>query len=295
MTYQKRLPQLNWLRAFEASARYLSFTLAANELCMTQSAVSQQIRLLENYLGKPLFYRRTRALELTEVGLSYLPTVQEAFATLSAGTRILMNDRSEQSLEVQVSLGFAMYWLRPRLSSLYKQYPWINLNINTAIWAPENTAASAHVEIRFGKGNWSGVESQKLRDESIFPVCSAEFGQRMQVPSDALSERLYDSFGVSETWHSWFRAQELELLDDNPVNYASVYAMTVGATQYTDCLAMGHGTIAQQWLDEGRLVRPFKFSLPIEEAYYLILPSRGESNHAVEVFVDWLLQECNAP
>ena len=132
-----RLPPLNWLRAFEASARALSFTSAAQELSMTQSAVSQQIKSLESALGRVLFLRRARGLELTDEGRGYLPTVQAAFALLEEGTHVLTGRNAPDVLELQVNLSFALFWLSPRLEAFLAEYPWVQLNLATAIWTEE--------------------------------------------------------------------------------------------------------------------------------------------------------------
>src|SRR5690554_3512253 len=146
------LPHLAWLRAFEATARHMSFTLAAQELGLTQSAVSQHVRNLELFLGRDLFIRRTRALDLTEAGGNYLPTVREAFDMLTQGTRSVFGDTRSNSLIVQCNLGFALFWLTPRLQDFQTQHPGIALNIVTPIWDPERNTDTSALEIRFGRG-----------------------------------------------------------------------------------------------------------------------------------------------
>ena len=132
---KQSLPPLGWLRAFEAAARHLSFTGAAHELNMTQSAVSQQIKSLEGYLGRPLFHRRPRALELTESGITYLPVVRDAFRTLEHGTRAITGDDTNV-VQVQCTLTLAVHWLAPRLKQFRERHPDVKLNIVTEIWEP---------------------------------------------------------------------------------------------------------------------------------------------------------------
>ena len=148
---ERSLPPLNWLRAFESSARQLSFTRAAEELHMTQSAVSQQIKSLENYLRRDLFIRKPRALQLTEAGRSYLPIVQEAFVTLGKGTRALTGGSRTrgQTLNLQCNMAFSTFWLAPRMSSLLAQYPWMTVNVVNVLWHPEQSASASDLEIRF--------------------------------------------------------------------------------------------------------------------------------------------------
>ena len=140
------LPPLNWLRAFEAAARHLSFTQAAKELNVTQSAVSQHVRSLETYLGRELFIRRTRALHLTEAGASYLPTIREAFGTLARGTRAFRGGDPGRNLMVQCNLSFTAFWLVRRLAGLVEAHPWLVLNLMTPIWDPERSSRTAEVE-----------------------------------------------------------------------------------------------------------------------------------------------------
>ena len=159
------LPPLNWLRAFETSARHLSFTLAASELNLTQSAVSQHVRSLESFLGRDLFLRKTRAIELTEAGANYLPVVREAFQMLASGTRAFTGGDRGRTLTLHCNMAFSVHWLAPRLKRLYAAHPWIVLNIVTPIWDPERQAANAQVEIRFGRPEDMSPAAQQLTKE----------------------------------------------------------------------------------------------------------------------------------
>ena len=167
-----RLPPLNWLRAFEASARALSFPAAAPELHMTQSPVSQQIKSLENALGRTLFYRRVRGLELTDEGRGYLPTVQAAFATLEEGTAVLVGRNDPDVLELHANLSFAIFWLTPRLGRFMDEHPWVHLNVATSIWPQEKPSDSAAIEIVFGQGKWESRVGQRLTHDTVFPSSS---------------------------------------------------------------------------------------------------------------------------
>ena len=169
------LPPLNWLRAFETSARHLSFTLAASELNLTQSAVSQHVRSLESFLGRDLFLRKTRAIELTEAGANYLPVVREAFQMLASGTRAFTGGDRGRTLTLHCNMAFSVHWLAPRLKRLYAAHPWIVLNIVTPIWDPERQAANAQVEIRFGRPEDMSPAAQQLTKERFFPVCAPSY------------------------------------------------------------------------------------------------------------------------
>ena len=178
----KKLPPLNWLRAFESASRHLSFTDAARELHMTQSAVSQQIKALENYLGRTFFVRKARSLELTEAAQAYLPSVDAAFKLLYQGTQGLLGVDHDQLLEVRANLAFTVFWLTPRLSDLFEKHPWINLNVATTIWSSGASAPYASVEIRFDHVISEGLAIEPLMHDELFPVCSPELAKQIKIP-----------------------------------------------------------------------------------------------------------------
>ena len=290
-----RLPPLNWLRAFEASARALSFTAAAQELSMTQSAVSQQIKSLENALGRALFVRRVRGLELTDAGRGYLPTVQAAFAMLEEGTSVLTGRKDPDLLELHVNLSFALFWLSPRLGRFMDAFPWVQLNVVSSIWAEERPSASAAVEIVFGQGKWEGRVGRRLSHDTIFPVCTPEVAARIHGVDDLLRERLLDLPGTLQSWDSWLEANPAQSTLPRPVVHrASTWALSLDWAQRGLGVALAHGTVANDLVRSGRLVRPLVFALPMKEAYYLIAPDGSDAHPAAQAFKEWLLQEVDA-
>ncbi len=287
-----RLPPLNWLRAFEASARALSFTAAAQELHMTQSAVSQQIKSLENALGRTLFYRRVRGLELTDEGRGYLPTVQAAFATLEEGTALLVGRNDPDVLELHANLSFAIFWLSPRLGRFMDEFPWVQLNVATSIWPQERPSGSAAVEIVFGQGKWESRVGQRLTHDALFPVCAPALGARIHSTADLLRERLLDLPGTLQSWGAWLEASTAGELPGKPlVHRASTWAVSLEWAMQGLGVALAHETVANHLIGTGRLVRPLDFSLPMKEAYYLIAPEGSHTNAAAQAFKGWLLRE----
>lgn len=287
-----RLPPLNWLRAFEASARALSFTVAAQELCMTQSAVSQQIKCLENALGRTLFVRRVRGLELTDEGRGYLPSVQAAFATLEEGTSILTGRTGPDVLELHTTLSFATYWLSPRLGGFLAECPSAQLNLVTTIWTEERTSASATVEVVFGQGKWINRVGKRLTHDQVFPVCAPQVAARIHSVDDLLRERLIDTPGTLQSWDSWLEAQPGQAGCAVPaVHRASTWAVSLEWAKAGIGVALAHDTIANHLIASGLLVRPLPFALSMKEAYYLITPEGGHLNAATLAFKSWLLRE----
>lgn len=282
------LPPLNWLRAFEASARHLSFTGAAQELNMTQSAVSQQIKSLETYLGRALFVRRSRSLQITEAGRTYLPTVQEAFATLGAGTRALVGGDRGKVLTIQCNLAFSVYWLAPRLDDLLARHPWLALNIVTAIWDPERTAPAADIEIRYGRGLEESGGAERLTRDMFYPVCAPATAET----ADWRTAQLFDCAGMRANWEAWLRDQGERLPKGKTVHLATTYVISLSAVEAGSGLAMAHGTIADRLMASNRLVRPFEHEVTMGEAYYLMTAPAHAATPASRAFRDWLSEAC---
>jgi len=289
-----RLPPLNWLRAFEASARALSFTAAAQELHMTQSAVSQQIKSLENALGRTLFYRRVRGLELTDEGRGYLPTVQAAFYTLEEGTALLVGRNDPDVLELHANLSFAIFWLTPRLGRFMDEHPWVHLNVATSIWPQEKPSESAAIEIVFGQGKWESRVGQRLTQDTVFPVCTPELAQRIQGVPDLLQQRLFDLPGTLQSWDAWLEACGHGPVATPPVHRASTWAVSLQWALQGLGVALAHETVSRDLIAAGRLVRPLPFAIPMKEAYYLIAPEGSHINSAARAFKVWLLREMQA-
>ena len=246
-------PPLNWLRAFEAAARHLSFTQAAVELNVTQSAVSQHVRSLEAFLGRELFIRRTRALILTEAGANYLPTIREAFGILASGTRAFLGGDRGSSLLVQCNLAFSTFWLVPRLAGLMQAHPWLTLNLMTPIWDPERYAGSAEVEIRFGRPSDVSDAAVRLTHDRYFPICRP--GYAADDP-DWTRAPLFDCSGVMENWESWLANQGRRMPEGKRIHLGSTYVVSVQAALHGAGLAMAHDTVACDLLASGALVRP---------------------------------------
>lgn len=287
-----RLPPLNWLRAFEASARALSFTEAAQELHMTQSAVSQQIKSLESALGRQLFHRRARGLELTDIGRGYLPTVQSAFQTLEEGTAVLTGRNEPDVLELHSNISFATFWLTPRLKLFLAEYPWVQLDVATSIWPTEKPRNLAAVEIVLGLGKWEGRAGQRLTRDTIFPVCTPALAKGIGDVHELLRHNLFGLPGTLQTWDNWLAGHVGHRKYERPrIHHVSTWALSMQWALEGLGVALAHDTVANDLIASGRLVRLLEYSLPMKEAYYLISPEGSLINPAAKAFKLWLMQQ----
>lgn len=280
------LPPLGWLRTFEAAARHLSFTGAARDLNMTQSAVSQQVKSLESYLGRPLFHRRPRVLELTETGITYLPVVRDAFRTLERGTRAVTGDDSNV-VQVQSNLTFAIHWLAPRLAGFRSQHPDVQLTLSTEIWEPREMAEGADVEIRYSLRPADTVRATLLHSDMYYPICAPGY----DVTLDTLRDQpLYDCTNLLCNWSAWAEDQGLDW-PDPVINYATTFSVTLSVAMAGGGLALGHDAIVGRLIDQGQLIAPFEHRAVMPEAYYLILSPQAEQSPGAMAFADWLRAE----
>lgn len=286
------LPPLSWLRAFEAAARHLSFTLAAEELNLTQSAVSQHVRSLEDFLGHRLFVRQTRALRLTEAGMNYLPTVREAFDVLVRGTRSFTGTDPAQRLNVHCNLSFSVHWLAPRLKEVSNRYPWLRLNITTSLWEPRDLTVDRSVEIRFGRSGDMPDRAIRLTQDQAYPVCAPSY---QDGHFDLDTAELFDCAGMMVTWDLWANACRHHFDRAGDVTLASTYLVGMSAALAGGGMVMCHDTLAADYVAAGALVRPFSGSVAVTEAYFLIPPSQDDSSAASETFIAWLTGQMACP
>ena len=207
-----KLPPLNALRCFEAAARLLSLKLAASELCVTPSAVSQQIARLEEALNVPLFIRTPRRLQLTEVGEIYLRAVQPAFHQIAAATRRLQVPSGPEKVTVSCTSGFAIQWLLPRLADFERRYPQIEILIGTTNRRVDLLSEEIDFAVRHGVGGWPELQAYRLLDDDLMPVCSPQLIAPHQTLADASDLLEYPLLHDEhrEDWALWCEAVGLE-------------------------------------------------------------------------------------
>ncbi len=286
------LPSLNGLRAFEAAARHQSFTRAAEELNVTQTAVSHQIRTLEERLGLKLFDRRGRALRLTEAAENYLPSVRSAFDELYDATERLIRRDGDATLTVSTLTSFAAKWLVPRLGGFQDLHPEISIRIMTSVAAVDFDRDDVDVAIRYGRGDWPGLRVDRLIREDIFPVCSPKLldgPYPLGRPDDLASHTLLHVVGFREDWQVWLTAANVVGVDPASGLRFDLILNALQAAIDGVGVALGRTALVEGDLATGRLVALFDISLPIEAAYYVVAPERTADRPKIEAFREWLI------
>ncbi|MCV6588991.1 MAG: LysR substrate-binding domain-containing protein [Marinobacterium sp.] len=292
-SHRKPLPPLNALKAFEAAARLRSLTRAAEELHVTQGAVSQQVKLLEQYLDTQLFYRKPRKLELTDAARAYLPVLTDAFNNLLSSTNELFGNDQRALLTIKCGTSFIHRWLMPRLHRFYQKHPEFRIRLMSAVWPSQDEVEEADLEISNGFGNWSGMQVERLTREHWMVVASPAFMARNlvpQAPEKLLSLPLMSTIGDRENWQVWFRRQGVMDIHPEPVLESDTSTMAIEAA-ITGCgLLLTRSFHLQPVLASGDLVQAHPFTLESSGAHYLVLPNKPPSPK-VTAFRDWLRSE----
>ncbi len=288
-----RLPPLNALRTFEAAARLLSFTRAAEELHVTQAAVSHQIRALEERFGIKLFHRGGAGLRLTEEGQAYLPPLRKAFGILTSATEQLLDRGQQGILTVTMLPSFAVRWLVPRLGLFSAAYPEIDVRVAPSLQQVDFELEDVDMGIRYGRGTNPGLRSVRLMSEHIFPVCSPHLlrGRKaLKSPADLGNYTLLHDEGHDD-WRNWLMAAGVDgvVWDRGPIFLDA--SMLIQAAVAGQGVALGRGVLARDELLAGRLVQPFALKLPTEYAYYVVCPEADFGRPKVKAFREWLLEQ----
>ena len=289
-----RLPSLNGLRAFEAAARHLSFTQAASELNVTQTAISHQIKRLEEELGVRLFVRQNRALTLTPEAKDYLPGIRAAFNDMRLATDRLLRKDDDHVLTVSTLASLAAKWLLPRLSAFQEAHPGIDVRITTSASLVDFKSGDVDAPIRYGRGQWPGVRAEWLMADELFPVCSpalANGNKPLKCPEDLRDHvLLHTSNANSDDWRLWLTAAGLPTnISKQPDVTFDLIFMTVQAAIDGVGVAMGRTAYVQDDIAKGRLLVPFKIALPTDAGFYLVSPQGRADSPKLSAFRQWLL------
>jgi LysR family transcriptional regulator, glycine cleavage system transcriptional activator len=288
------LPPLNWLRGFEATARIGSFTGAAQALGLTQAAVSYQVRSLEQHLGFPLFERLPHGVKLTDMGKAYLPSVQKAFDEIATSTMGLFGAGTEASLAVRVPISFGALWLAPRLKEFCVAYPGIAIRLYSAIFASAVPAERVDIEIRVGDGHWPGFTAERIENDPVIAVGSAD-GRGRRSLADLAGDTLIEIMEVDDAWARMFRNAGLPPPRRSQIVRvdSSLMALELASA------GVGHALIlrsfAAPYIAAKRLMDLLGTSRPPRFSHYLLRPIEPRRRKPeVGLFIDWVRQEARS-
>jgi len=290
-----RLPPLTALRAFEAAARHMSFARAADELNVTPAALSFQIKSLETHLGRPVFRRLNRALELTEAGTALLPGTRDGFAALAAAWRNARRVSDPRHLTVTAGPAFTAIWLAPRMFEFAEAHPDIDLRFVASLKLLDLDRDDVDVAIRFGEGHDPGLWSRPLVADWMTPMMAPALAEGLAAPEALLEMRLFhqedlDFLTPRADWRAWFAAAGVEVRDVAGPHFSqadhAIDAAIAGAG-----VVLGRGSLGAPALADGRLVAPFPMALALSAQYRFLCAPGAEARPQIAAFRDWIERE----
>lgn len=271
----------------------MSFTKAADELCVTQSAVSRQIRLLEDFLGVRLFERRHRAVVLTIDGENYHRELSGVFAQMDRATRRLSRHHKPEVINIQAYTTFAMRWLIPRLTRFQAQHPDIHVHLTASLQPVDFTTSDIHCAVRAGNSDWP-CRAEKLCETYVVPVCSSEVREKpwpLKAPQDLVHSTLLHSRGRPLDWSAWFQAVGMPEIGPEEGHRFESSSMAYEAALRGMGVAMGQMFLVEEELRTGKLVMPFDTAVHFDETYYFLTSPRYVGVPKLEMFRKWILSE----
>jgi LysR family glycine cleavage system transcriptional activator len=287
-----KFPHVTWLRSFEVAARHVSFSAAAEELGMTPAAVSQQIRLLEQTVGKQLFVRLPRGVVLTDAGKAYAQPIRRSFADMQAATTGLFSASTKRTVRVRASISFAGLVIAPRIAEFYALHPDIFIELTSFVWANGFGEEPSDVDVRYGTGDWTDGAVLHLGHEYGIPVCHPDYAATFPQPLTLQSlagDRIINIMGSESDWGQLSDQYGLDLerasnwftVDSSFIALQSVIARTGSAIVLE--------RFARHYLEQGLIVAPFDYRLPINLAHFLVCSERSIPREEVQIFCDWLM------
>ncbi len=294
---RSKLPPVNSLVAFEASARHLSFTRAGQELLISREAVSRQIRILENHLGINLFVRLYRALELTAAGKELHAVVAEGLTNIARSAASLQRLHQESKVSITATIAIASFWLTPRLPRFRSAHPNVEIRVNVSDIPPDLLAEGIDLGLRYGDGNWPGLTVIHLFDVESIPVCSPDYVRRvgqMKSPEDFLENTLLSLDGPAhslENWNWWMEELGVPMPASARLLGFDSYANVIQAAVDGQGLALGFSHVVGDLLDQGRLVRPIEHACSKGLAVFLVAPRGIRLTPNAKDFHDWIISE----
>ena len=292
-----RLPPLNALRAFEATARHMSFAKAAEELFVTPSALSYQVRQLEEHLGQKLFERLNRAIALTTAGEKLYPGIHTGLLAMSEAVGSLKKATPDDVLIVSTGPAFAAKWLAPRMYRFIEAHPDIELQLSANLKLVEFGVDGVDVAVRFGYGDYPDLHVEPIFDDVVTPMCSPELIERgLTQPSDLENFTLLHDDSMSQLerapdWQEWLRRAGVSNVDASRGVRFSHADHSIDAAVEGAGVALGRSSLAGRELQQGRLVAPFDVHLTTSAAFWFVCAPTDLEKPKVEAFREWLMKE----
>ncbi|MFK7962643.1 MAG: LysR family transcriptional regulator [Burkholderiaceae bacterium] len=280
--------QLNWLRTFESAGRHLSFSEAARELNLSQSAVSQQMKLLESRLGKALFKRQVRSLQLTTEGRAYLEVVRESIDRLSTGVSSIFGAEGQGTLEVSVNNSFGELWLAPRIGRFLSQHPHVAIKLLQTNWDIDYDQARAGLEIRYGQGGWTGLRAQSLLPHLLRPYCSLDLAGTLRKPEGFGNVTLIEVLGTPTGWRDWLLQHAPAWVDHLPRIHVDSYAIAASMAIEGAGVCLLYDDLVTGSRVEPFLVSPLDAALRCDAGYFMTWPGSRPMTDAAASFANWL-------
>ena len=284
------IPPLNPLRTFEVAARLCSLTLAADELNVSQVAVSRQVKTLEDYLGVNLFRRLHRGVELTDEGRQLYEGISHAFQDIATASRRVSRRGRRDILAIQSYTTFSQRWLIPRLTNFHDEHPRIEVRLSSSIAPVDFESQNLDAAIRAGKGDWPDLHSEKLVDVELIPICTPEYQQQheLYVPDDLARVRLLHSMARPTDWTAWMKRVGTEVDPEPGIRFESS-ALTYEATSMDGGVALAVKILVKRHLQNGSLVAPFgDLTCYSGEGYFLTWPKNAAPSRTLIKFLEWM-------
>lgn len=301
-TLKSRLPPLKSVMAFEAVARHLSMTKAAEEACVSREAMSRQIRILEEYLGVKLFHRLHRAMSLTRSGKDFQITINASLESIAEASDRIKKDRQALKISIASTVAIASFWFTPRLIKYKSQFPEAEFRVAVSDQPFDMVADAIDIGFRYGQGHWSGLAAIKLFEINSFPVCTAAYlknAKPIRSATDLLDHALINldgDFHSDEDWAWWLRGHGVPISSSFKTLDFDSYANVIQVALDSQGIALGFSGLVTDLLAHKKLVQPLTMSLSKNRAVYLVYPHGVVLSEQAENFIDWLLEDsalCN--
>lgn len=287
----KKLPPLNALKAFDAAARHLNFTKAAEDLFVTQAAVSHQIKLLEEFLGVKLFHRRNRLLAFTEFGSQYYEEIRPLLEQIALVTDKIRLQNHRQILSISVPQTFGMHWLVPRLNDFHQKFPDIEVRLKGVDQDEGQLGKEIDVAIYYGLGNWQNLEVIPLGQARIVILASQNYltANPITRPEDLEGKHLLH-VGSPNKWKKMVQHLNLTNVDAESGSTFSHTFMALQAAMHQQGVAIANRILAQHEIEKGTVIEPFPTELYDEKAFYVVYPPQMANTEKVQHFIQWITQ-----